>query len=53
MSNGWLALGAKDLHMQVNEPTDDRGGQTQAGLHIQHCALQVIVEGAMLMVVSD
>lgn len=53
VSNGWFSLGPKNLHVQVDQAADDGAGQPQAALCVQHCALQVVVEGAVLVVVSD
>lgn len=53
VSDGGFALRAKDLHVEVDEAADDGGCQAQAGLHVQGCPLQVVVERAVLVVVGD
>lgn len=53
VSDSRFALRAKDLHVEVDEAADDGGCQPQAGLHIQGCPLQVVVERAVLVVVGD
>ena len=51
--NGRLALRAKDLHVQVGQATGNGERHPQACSGVQRAQLQVVVQGAHLVVVCD
>ena len=53
MSNGRLALGTKDLGVEVAEARHRGVGQPQHGFAVQRGGFEVVVQGAVFMVVSD
>ena len=53
MCDGGLALRAEDLHVQVCQATGDGQGHAQAAGGVQGAELQVVVQGAHLVVVGD
>lgn len=53
MGNSWLALGAVDLSVKVDQAAGHRQAHLQAALRIQAAVLQEVVEGAQLVKVGD
>lgn len=53
MCNGGLALGTIDLRVQVAQTARGRVGQPQQGLGVQRGGPQIVIQGAILMVVCD
>lgn len=53
MGDGRLALGAVDLRVEVAQAAGGGVGQSQQALGVQRGEPQVVVQGAVLMVVCD
>lgn len=53
MGDGRFALGAKDLHVEMRQPTGDGESHAEAAGSIQSAELEVVVQGAHLLEVSD
>lgn len=53
MGDGWFALSAKDLYMQVRQAAGRGHSQPQGQLGLQGLPLQKVIEGAVLVVVGD
>lgn len=53
MGDGGLAVRAVDLRVQVAEAAGGRVGQAQQRGGVQRVGLQVVVQGAVLVVVGD
>ena len=53
MGDGWLALGAEDLCVEVHQPACYRQTHLQAALRVQGAVLQHVVQRAQLVEVGD
>lgn len=53
VGDGRFALGAKDLHVEMRQPAGDGESHAEAAGSIQSAELEVVVQGAHLLEVSD
>lgn len=53
VGDGRLALGPIDLRVEVAQAAGGRVGQSQQGLGVQRRGPQVVVQGAVLVIVGD
>lgn len=53
MGDSWLALGADNLSVEVDQTTGHRQAHPQAALRLQAAVLQEVVEWTQLVKVGD
>lgn len=53
MGDGRLALGAKDLSVEVTKARHRGVGQAQHGFVVQSGRFEVVIQRAILMIISD